>query len=387
MADQDKNEKAGAPTVKSLFQAVEKRHECLFDEGTGNQKEHLNVVTTAGAAKEDASSNIGSADTLNRLKTVEAKGGASAASARKTQNLLMKTKASGDNGIAAADRIFLVLTFTKELETRKCFYVNKRTCTVGDLVEKVAKQFPFPAFKKAMRPDGMSLDIRIVSVSTSTSRLGITPYGLDRKALVGEVMEDMEEIEFTQASSEELAAKSTQVSTYLEEKTKEDEKAAKAKAAAKNIPGSGKETVDPTRVATGDIYMYTKDGADELVTVENIHRDDYPNLYFTIRFMKMGHEKQTTSNFLNAIKPEESTDGGGFSITLAHGMRNYTIGGLSESITVAAFKVLVQNVSNVAPKNQSLICRGSMLKNDLITLAETKIRKGCKVSLIGAKKK
>ena len=172
--------------------------------------------------------------------------------------------------------------------------MNRKTCTVGDLVEKVSKQFPFPAFRKAVRPDGMSLNIRFVSSGRVTLSSGITPFGLDRNALVADVMVEMEELEFFPASNEELADISTRISSYLEE-SKRAEEALKAGVDGHDVEAKG--GMNPADVKAGDIYRYTKEGANELITVENIHRDDYPNLYFTVRFLKTGmrNRQQPTS--------------------------------------------------------------------------------------------
>ena len=54
-------------------------------------------------------------------------------------------------------------------------------------------------------------------------------------------------------------------------------------------------------------------------------------------------------------------------------------------MTVASFKVMVQNASGVAPKNQKLIVKGQILK-DIALVSETKLCKGCKVTLMATKK-
>ena len=73
-------------------------------------------------------------------------------------------------------------------------------------------------------------------------------------------------------------------------------------------------------------------------------------------------------------------------MTITHGIQNYTVGGLSEDMTVAELKVLVQSATSVSPNKQSLICRGAKLGDDAALLSSTKIKKGCKVMLMGKKK-
>ena len=371
----------GKPSVKTLFERVERRHDTLFDDGTGNQKEHLNLTTTEGAREESLKSNVSNLEKIDRLESIQNKGGRSAASAKKTKDLLLKIKATGDKNIASEDRIFVVLNFANDAEARKCIYVNKTTCTVGDLIEKVAKQFPFPAFKKAMRPDGFSLNIRLLSTPSSTA-LGITPFGLDRNSLVAAVMSDMEELECEAAPSSSLAEISNKIAVYMEDskrKKKEEETCIQSK------PGAEDGKVEPHSINSGDTFRYVKEGVNEIVTVTAVHRDDYPNLYFTIRFISNNYEKQTTAQFLEAITVKKARgDSGGFSVTITHGIQNYTVGGLSEDMTVAEFKVLVQSATSVSP--QSLICRGAKLGDDAALLSSTKIKKGCKVMLMGKKK-
>ena len=76
---------------------------------------------------------------------------------------------------------------------------------------------------------------------------------------------------------------------------------------------------------------------------------------------------------------------GGFAVTVSHGTKSFPLVGVSERMTVASFKVMVQNASGVAPKNQKLIVKGQILK-DIALVSETKLCKGCKVTLMATKK-
>ena len=147
-------------SVKSIFTRVERRHDHLFEGTKGNFKEHIKVASIDAAAAVDTASNIDSTH-LKRLSELQEKTMSlrSASLANKTKNLLLKGKAVGDKQIAVEDRRYLIITFLESEDTRKCLFVNKVTCSIGDLIEKVAKTFAFPAFKRAIRPDGMTLDI------------------------------------------------------------------------------------------------------------------------------------------------------------------------------------------------------------------------------------
>lgn len=57
-------------------------------------------------------------------------------------------------------------------------------------------------------------------------------------------------------------------------------------------------TIDPKTIRTGDIFSYVKEAGQRIqATVTGIHKDDFPNLYFTVS-LSDGREKQTTTDYL-----------------------------------------------------------------------------------------
>jgi hypothetical protein len=89
--------------------------------------------------------------------------------------------------------------------------------------------------------------------------------------------------------------------------------------------------VDSHKVAIGDILLYEKDNNvnvnSQLVKIVSIHRDDYPNLYFTITYDSSSSgtetgtgiqiEKQTTAKYLKyPTSNEVPSEFGGFSILI-----------------------------------------------------------------------
>lgn len=60
-------------------------------------------------------------------------------------------------------------------------------------------------------------------------------------------------------------------------------------------------SIDNNTVKKGDKLLYIKDNENKFVTISEIHNDDYPNTYFTIRFIETGKEKQTTSENLKIV--------------------------------------------------------------------------------------
>ncbi len=63
---------------------------------------------------------------------------------------------------------------------------------------------------------------------------------------------------------------------------------------------------DETAIKKGDCALYTKDSQNTPVTIYQVHKDDYPNYYYTI-MMPDGSERQTTFKYLAAI-PEPAND-------------------------------------------------------------------------------
>jgi hypothetical protein len=368
----------------------------------------LNVSTTADAIAQDDRTNIGSS-TISRLDELEQKKNKESALAKKTKDLLMKGKATGDNGIAQEDRIYVIVSFVDDAAARKCVFFNKKTTSFGDFAENIGKKFPFPAFKKAMRPTGMSLEVRLKDdyiYDNDDDNDGeaekknknknkrddvVTPHGIDRGRLLVDALNDMSELEVAAASSAELAEAQTRVEGYvaeLRQQREREQQEREEEARRKKEEEDELETrVDPANVQPGDTYIYTKEagsGSRELVKVVTVHQDDFPNLYFTIQFLSdLDRQKQTTAAWLKLVAVP-SPKGGGFTITVTHGLQSYSVGGLSPDMSVAALKVLVQAASGVAPKKQKLICRGGILK-DTDALSQTKVVKNSKVSLMGKK--
>lgn len=379
-------------SVRSIFSRVERRHDHLFDGTKGNDTEHIKVTSMDAAEADNRASNVDSPH-LRRLGELQemTKSFRSASLANKTKNLLLKGKAVGDKGIAGEDRRYLIITFLESEDTRKCLFVNKVTCSIGDLIEKVAKSFAFPAFKKAVRPNGMTLDVCYIDPDPASAETLVAD--LDRRDMV-ESLPEMAECIFTAKTSVEMAELSTKIAEAVDrEKAEveaarlEMEKAAATAEEARRQEQLKKEMVDPASVAKNDTFLYVKEGSrPQLVTIAHVHLDDYPNLYFTVKFVASGNEKQTTAQFLRRVQADAvSAAEGGFAITISHGTKTYPLMGVSESMTVASLKVMVQNASGVVPKNQKLIVKGQVLK-DTALVSETKLCKGCKVSLMATKK-
>lgn len=66
------------------------------------------------------------------------------------------------------------------------------------------------------------------------------------------------------------------------------------------------KSVEETAIKKGDSLLYTKDSQNTPVTINQVHKDDYPNFYYTI-MLPDGSERQTTFKYLAAI-PESVND-------------------------------------------------------------------------------
>ena len=146
--------------------------------------------------------------------------------------------------------------------------------------------------------------------------------------------------------------------------------------------------VDAAQVKVGDELVYVKAGASDIVRVVTVHRDDFPNLYFTVAFTDgSGREKQTVSEHLRHLGPDAadpSPDTAGvFSISVSYGGAAFSVRVLP-STTVAQLKSLCARPGRAGPTASSatsrLIFAGKELKNDQRCAL---LKAGAKVMLMG----
>ena len=141
-----------------------------------------------------------------------------------------------------------------------------------------------------------------------------------------ESLPEMAECIFTAKTSAEMTELSMKIAEAVDrEKAAEGaalmemEAAAAAAEEAQRQEQVAKEMVDPVCIAKGDTFLYVKEGnKPQLVTVVNVHQDDYPNLYFTVKFVSTDKEKQTTAQFLRKIHADSVPAAeGGFAVTVS----------------------------------------------------------------------
>ncbi len=420
-------------SVKSIFTNVEKRHDHLFDDNSGKDKIHAAPITSSASAAA-AAAGAGNIDTIKSLSKLEkiASGGSSSSSsnnnnkqariAQKTKDLLLKGKAVGTHkDIDVDDRFYVMTTLTNSGHVdRKCIYCNTKTTTVGDLCDWVGKTFSFPIFKAVIKPVGktvfMSSSTTSTAVSNATTAIegekvaaagrgdeededdGVYRADYDRTALVSSVLTPMQHVLFSSISIDAaVAAQDIIVATIIADKQDKElqlqfeleaktaaEKKAKEELKAKNA-------INPEDLHLGDTVVYEKDGSMPcLAKITGIHRDDYPNLYFTIKFEASSStgtclEKQTTSKYLSyPISTAVPVEAGGFGINLTHSNKLYRISGIGPSMLIIGVKMVIQEHTGVLAKNQKIICKGKIL-NDTEIVSSTKLTPGCKVTLMGKK--
>ena len=397
---------SSAAKVKSIFASIENRHDAMFADDSGNQKLHTGGIRTTAIAESGTIEVSGmSSATMSNLDKLASGSNKEAAIATKTRDILLKGKAVGVNKeIAVDDRFYVVAAFAATLSegTKKCIFCNAKTTTIGDLCEWIARKEPMLAFRKVMRPEGQS-----VYISTSKSEIEVDTSAAaeascfenarfaeyDRRALVSSVFENMQELRFHQISSSAAAAAQALVAEQADEAAarRAIEEQAAAEETALQIKAvrlaAAPKLVD-SEVAIGDSLLYCKNDIVQLVTINSIHLDDYPNLYFTISYLSSTGElieRQTTVNHLQPLHCDEvPAEEGGFTINVTHGSKTYRVGGVGPHMNICVFKVLIQKHSGVAPKNQKLICKGAMLR-DTDLVKDTKLTPGCKISMMGKK--
>ena len=380
-----------------IFGAVERRHDELFSGTEGNSKVHVNVMSSEGAKKLNQESDITAIKALSKLENVAANGSRKQqALANKTKDLLLKGKAMGSSSIDVEDRVYLVATFSEAENERKCIFFNAKTATVGDMCEYVAKSLSMPSFKKVMRPKGAALYLEHV---TEEGELVSNTH--DRRKNVADVFSSMQAVTFCPTTVEEAASRQTEVAILEDQMSIEREERARVEAEQKvaekveaaRLKEDSRETLVATAVQVGDSFIYSKEGANIPASVKAIHKDDYPNLYFSVVLRPLkgdtysgALEKQTTTRYMLPVPTAAlSAEDGGFSVNLAHGARTHRILGVGQMMTVLQLKAMVQQVTSVAPKNQKLICKGKVLMDSDLIRETGKVTAGCKIALMAKK--
>lgn len=231
---------------------------------------------------------------MDRLKS-RAKAGNSVA--KKAQAMALRQRAMGDKNIAVEDRVYLLLTCPKlnPMDPPSLCVFWPHHMTIGEMLNTLANTYPVQCFGCAVRPDYLSLQVKGGEEIDLNSTLGeafdVAALALDEVDL--EVLPTKELVKRitarekirAKALAEEQAALAAEVATH-------------AAAAAAATATAARDPVVPADVKVGDLLLYEKAGETCKVRVMEIHKDDWPNLYFTIKFNGQDREKQTTPMYL-----------------------------------------------------------------------------------------
>ena len=133
-------------------------------------------------------------------------------------------------------------------------------------------------------------------------------------------------------------------------------------------------SVNPAAIKEGDIYLYKSNEEDREVVITKIHRDDFPNLYFTISETMTGSERQTVASRLQHYKEEkykENTFRVEIELMLVESLESVTDADMS-LCTAEIYNVIIchlglQGKPGIGSPRFNVHRRVSHIINDLIT--------------------
>ena len=93
-------------------------------------------------------------------------------------------------------------------------------------------------------------------------------------------------------------------------------------------------SVNPLTVTKGDKLLYTKDNINKFVILVDIHKDNYPEIFYTIKFIDSNHEKQTVDKYLKIVEYPD------FNLTHKKRKREFASYDINNSLVIASCKFL-----------------------------------------------
>lgn len=330
----------------------------------------------------------------------------------KTKQMLMKSKAIGNENICIDDRFYINIHFITT-DKKIPMYFSK-TSIVGEVLEYIAKQATLLAFGCPSRPVNLSLCFQHSTKSWSE---------WDRKLRLDESVVDCDDVEVIIISTGEVMKQQAEYDVSRQAKTDTSKESASAAeplaessngAQAADVSPLARFTLDPNIVyKKGDAVTYVSSaGETASAVVMGVHLDDVPT-YYTIKVEETGRERQTDASRLMprtaatsgaaqstayaAASETELGVEGGMTINVMCGTVTQTVPGLLPSHTVLDLKKGIVRYTTFLSSSgssssggvtglrtpQKLIFKGTVLK-DKQTLAQAKLFSGCKVLLIVA---
>lgn len=348
---------SSATKVKDLFDNVTKRFD---NDDETNSRNHYNVKTCV-----DNKNDINS-KTNNVLEKLEKVSGKEASLANTTRNIIFRKNAKqGGTNINDEDKLYIVVRYDN---IDYCFYF-KSTSTVGEALNYLCNHYPDIFFKQPVRPNDSCLRAyqMIDDNDDSTSQI------LDRKMLMSS-LKSMSRIKCEAITTQDALNDqiSEEVQSNQQKKMKIEEKQQVAE------------------YSKGQFLIYRKNDIEECVEIIGVHKDDFPNIYYTIKFDN-GNEKQTVPENLTLfqdhkqnVQQSDSIDGiDCFTVNIIHGKNNYLVK-IKDSMMISDVKNLMFNLTGVPSRNQKVIYKGKVLANDMLC-GNAGIIANSKIQLMGSK--
>jgi hypothetical protein len=378
--------KGASPSVKEMFRQVETRFDSNAGAGAASSsaREHYQVSSSAIPAEQHLKATTSAS--IGRLQGIS-ESTSNAKEQRvsmKAKEILMKSHAKGDPDLDYERRLYLTCKFP----ALEIYLYYDKHITIGEFLSVVSQTYPQAGFQRSSKPRDMSLAMhtedspdwklwnhswKLSEVLSSFETVCLTPISLQ------EVVMNQDRLERSSIRVESTLSESKPADTSIE--------AFKA----------------------GDLVLYTKsNGEKEVVSIVAVHRDDYPNVYYTILTQATSssterHERQTDHARLSTLAPAAAVSStavgagnlpismGGklastaFSIQIQHGTRSYYVIDIDRTISVSQLKIKLQDATGVPWQKCKLICKGLVLKDQMLLMDEatTKIVNGGKISMIG----
>ena len=370
-------------------------------DNAGDIKTHFQVQTVVGNNDNNLSATRISSK-VEKLKDLEGdlkNNDKTKSVARKTKELLIAKSAVGNSSIDPTVRFYVVIHFEnnqiisssgeskKKMDSLNLFFAN--TTTIGEMLESITKQYKINIFGSSEKPSNKSLALYTEALKNWKDfnlnlqlKDALSPYD-DIFILIvdlNELIQNQSKFHQIETNKSTTSINTTDIST---------------------ITNTSTEPTKEFKVGEEAVYKLST-GEEEIVKIVSIHRDDYPNVYYTILLHKSTkQERQTTSNRLKpvlklpslnslpsqihdnnenfVIPPNETT----FTIIISYNGKSTQIDGIFKSMTIFQLKthILKKWSLQKSPLNVKLISRGKILKDN--ETAGQNFTAGAKLTLMG----
>lgn len=329
----------------------------------GDSKTHINVRTVENSASADIS-NSSLAKKVEKLRQFENDNATEKTKniANKTKQILIAKDAKGNPNIEVSSRFYVVFHFTDnnidKFPSVNLFFSNMSL--IGEILQYVTTNYTAISFGATDKPSNKSLVL--YTESCPDWRL------YDLQAVVKDVLTPFEDVFITSIDTVEV----TENQSRLQQQRHRNQQA--------SVETYELEKIVSKPFVVGDEVIYTKStGEDEPARVVDVHRDDFPNVYYTIlMYNTTNSERQTTANRLRAaVNSSVSTTGvkhvtiappqheKTFPIRIIYGSQIHNIEGIFQSMLVTQLKSHILAILNITAKLSTvkLICKGKVLKD------------------------